>query len=97
MVQLGVLNCKLNSAQLDMVCECVAHLKKNSLQAGTAARTSGVFEGLRRYCGIIPDYTGSHTNEISLKPLQFRNEEIRLKSCFTALALSAKSFQIESR
>lgn len=63
--------------------------KKNSLQAATAARTSGVFEGLRRYCGIIPDYTGFHTNEISLKPLQFRNEKIRLKSCFTTLTLSS--------
>lgn len=30
-----------------------------------------------------------------LNPLQFRNEKIRLKSCFTALALSVNSFELE--
>lgn len=29
-----------------------------------------------------------------LNPLQFRNEKIRLKSCFTALALSRNSFEL---
>lgn len=29
-----------------------------------------------------------------LNPLQFRNEKIRLKSCFTAFALSRNSFEL---
>lgn len=32
-----------------------------------------------------------------LSPLQFRNEKIRLKSCFTALALSRNSFELVAR
>jgi hypothetical protein len=67
--------------EVDRVCECVAHLK-NSLQAATATRTSGVFEGPRRYCGIIPDYTRFHTNEISLKSTAISERENKAQKLF---------------
>lgn len=56
--------------------------KKNSLQAANAARTSAVFEGLRRYCGIIPDYTRFYTNEISLKPTAISERENKAQKLF---------------
>lgn len=81
----------LNPVELDMVYECVAHLK-NSLQAATTARTSAVFEGLRRHCGIIPDYTDSHTNEISLKSTAISERENKAQKLFYCTHTFSKFF-----
>lgn len=60
----------------------VLRIKKNSLQAASGVRTSGVFEGSHRYCSIIPDYTGFHTNEISLKPTAISEGENNAQKLF---------------
>lgn len=81
----------LNLVQLDMVPVCCA-FKKNSLQAVTEARTSAVFEGLRRHCGIIPDYTGFHTNEISLKSTAISERENKVQKLFYCIRTFWKFF-----
>lgn len=85
---------KLNIPVLDMVYECVAHLKKlitgawrgrvASLKA--AAATAVLFQ-------IIP---ASIQMKSRLNPVQFWNEQIRLRTCFSAFALS-NSFECQTR
>lgn len=76
-----------------MVYECAVYLK-NSLQAATAARTSAVFEGPRRRCGIISDYAGFHTNEISLKPTAISERENKALNVFYCTHTFMNSFEL---